>query len=128
MRTAEKELEKESKGRAKGALLGACRKVGGFLSMVSGAVLIFSLRVRAETFTNFFNTVKGFAEEYQSQGYVCIIGLALIILGSKFLIGDDEAKARGRKSIPYIIIGTFILLSAWTLASSLGSSLQQDTF
>ena len=52
-----------------------------------------------------------------------LIGIALLILGSKFLIGDDETKARGRKQVPYIIIGTAIIMSAFNIAASAGASL-----
>ena len=63
------------------------------------------------------------ANEYQTAGNGVLICIALLILGSKFLIGDDESKARGRKQVPYIIIGTAIIMSAFNIAASAGASL-----
>ena len=54
--------------------------------------------------TSFFTAISTLAKEYQTAGNAVLIGIALLILGSKFLIGDDETKARGRKQVPYIIL------------------------
>ena len=71
----------------------------------------------AGSLTDFFTAISILANEYQTAG------IALLILGSKFLIGDDESKARGRKQVPYIIIGTAIIMSAFNIAASAGASL-----
>lgn len=73
--------------------------------------------------TDFFAAISRLASEYQTQGNFVLIGIALLILGSKFLIGDDETKARGRKQVPYIIIGAAIIMSAFNIAASAGASL-----
>ena len=73
--------------------------------------------------TDFFTTISILANEYQTAGNGVLICIALLILGSKFLIGDDESKARGRKQVPYIIIGTAIIMSAFNIAASAGASL-----
>lgn len=73
--------------------------------------------------TDFFAAISKLASEYQTQGNFVLIGIALLILGSKFLIGDDETKARGRKQVPYIIIGAAIIMSAFNIAASAGASL-----
>ena len=62
----------------------------------------------AGSLTDFFAAISRLASEYQTQGNFVLIGIALLILGSKFLIGDDETKA-------YIIIGAAIIMSALTL-------------
>ena len=49
-----------------------------------------------------------------------MIGIALLILGSKFLIGDDETKARGRKQVPYIILGAGCSMAGVFIAVSGG--------
>lgn len=77
----------------------------------------------AGSLTDFFAAISKLASEYQTQGNAVLIGIALLILGSKFLIGDDESKARGRKQVPYIIIGTAIIMSAFNIAASAGASL-----
>ena len=77
----------------------------------------------AGSLTDFFTTISILANEYQTAGYGVLICIALLILGSKFLIGDDESKARGRKQVPYIIIGTAIIMSAFNIAASAGASL-----
>lgn len=77
----------------------------------------------AGSLTDFFAAISKLASEYQTQGNFVLIGIALLILGSKFLIGDDETKARGRKQVPYIIIGTAIIMSAFNIAASAGASL-----
>ena len=77
----------------------------------------------AGTITDFFNMISNLAKEYQTAGNGVLICIALLILGSKFLIGDDESKARGRKQVPYIIIGTAIIMSAFNIAASAGASL-----
>ena len=77
----------------------------------------------AGSLTDFFAAISKLASEYQTQGNFVLIGIALLILGSKFLIGDDESKARGRKQVPYIIIGTAIIMSAFNIAASAGASL-----
>ena len=51
----------------------------------------------AGSLTDFFTAISTLANEYQAAGNAVLIGIALLILGSKFLIGDDETKARGRK-------------------------------
>ena len=77
----------------------------------------------AGSLTDFFAAISKLASEYQTQGNFVLIGIALLILGSKFLIGDDETKARGRKQVPYIIIGAAINMSAINIAASAGASL-----
>lgn len=77
----------------------------------------------AGSLTDFFAAISRLASEYQTQGNFVLIGIALLILGSKFLIGDDETKARGRKQVPYIIIGAAIIMSAFNIAASAGTSL-----
>ena len=77
----------------------------------------------AGSLTDFFAAISKLSSEYQTQGNFVLIGIALLILGSKFLIGDDETKARGRKQVPYIIIGTAIIMSAFNIAASAGASL-----
>lgn len=77
----------------------------------------------AGSLTDFFAAISKLASEYQTQGNFVLIGIALLILGSKFLIGDDETKARGRKQVPYIIIGAAIIMSAFNIAASVGASL-----
>lgn len=77
----------------------------------------------AGSLTDFFTTISILANEYQTAGNGVLICIALLILGSKFLIGDDESKARGRKQVPYIIIGTAIIMSAFNIAASAGASL-----
>lgn len=77
----------------------------------------------AGSLTDFFAAISKLASEYQTQGNFVLIGIALLILGSKFLIGDDETKARGRKHVPYIIIGAAIIMSAFNIAASAGASL-----
>lgn len=77
----------------------------------------------AGSLTDFFAAISKLASEYQTQGNLVLIGIALLILGSKFLIGDDETKARGRKQVPYIIIGAAIIMSAFNIAASAGASL-----
>ena len=77
----------------------------------------------AGSLTDFFAAISKLASEYQTQGTLVLIGIALLILGSKFLIGDDETKARGRKQVPYIIIGAAIIMSAFNIAASAGASL-----
>ena len=77
----------------------------------------------AGSLTDFFAAISRLASEYQTQGDFVLIGIALLILGSKFLIGDDETKARGRKQVPYIIIGAAIIMSAFNIAASAGASL-----
>lgn len=78
----------------------------------------------AGSLTDFFTTISILANEYQTAGNGVLICIALLILGSKFLIGDDESKARGRKQVPYIIIGTAIIMSAFNIAASAGASLK----
>ena len=73
----------------------------------------------AGSLTDFFTAISILANEYQTAGN----GVLICILGSKFLIGDDESKARGRKQVPYIIIGTAIIMSAFNIAASAGASL-----
>lgn len=77
----------------------------------------------AGSLTDFFAAISKLASEYQTQGNAVLIVIALLILGSKFLIGDDETKARGRKQVPYIIIGAAIIMSAFNIAASAGASL-----
>ena len=77
----------------------------------------------AGSLTDFFAAISKLASEYQTQGNFVLIGIALLILGSKFLIGDDETRARGRKQVPYIIIGAAIIMSAFNIAASAGASL-----
>lgn len=77
----------------------------------------------AGSLTDFFTAIYILANEYQTAGNGVLICIALLILGSKFLIGDDESKARGRKQVPYIIIGTAIIMSAFNIAASAGASL-----
>ena len=77
----------------------------------------------AGSLTDFFTTISILANEYQTAENGVLICIALLILGSKFLIGDDESKARGRKQVPYIIIGTAIIMSAFNIAASAGASL-----
>ena len=77
----------------------------------------------AGSLTDFFAAISRLASEYQTQGNFVLIGIALLILGSKFLIGDDETKARGRKQVPYIIIGAAIIMSSFNIAASAGASL-----
>lgn len=77
----------------------------------------------AGSLTDFFTTISILANEYQTAGNGVLICIALLILDSKFLIGDDESKARGRKQVPYIIIGTAIIMSAFNIAASAGASL-----
>lgn len=77
----------------------------------------------AGSLTDFFTAISILANEYQTAGNGVLICIALLILGSKFLIGDDESKARGRKQVPYIIIGTAIIMSAFNIAASAGASL-----
>ena len=77
----------------------------------------------AGSLTDFFTTISILANEYQTAGNGVLICIAFLILGSKFLIGDDESKARGRKQVPYIIIGTAIIMSAFNIAASAGASL-----
>ena len=77
----------------------------------------------AGSLTDFFTTISILANEYQTAGNGVLICIALLILGSKFLIGDDESKARGRKQVPYIIIGTAIIMSAFNIAASAGAAL-----
>ena len=52
----------------------------------------------AGSLTDFFTAISILANEYQTAGNGVLICIALLILGSKFLIGDDESKARGRKT------------------------------
>ena len=75
----------------------------------------------AGSLTDFFTAISILANEYQTAGNGVLICIALLILGSKFLIGDDESK--GRKQVPYIIIGTAIIMSAFNIAASAGASL-----
>lgn len=77
----------------------------------------------AGSLTDFFTAISILANEYRTAGNGVLICIALLILGSKFLIGDDESKARGRKQVPYIIIGTAIIMSAFNIAVSAGASL-----
>ena len=77
----------------------------------------------AGSLTDIIRTISILANEYQTAGNGVLICIALLILGSKFLIGDDESKARGRKQVPYIIIGTAIIMSAFNIAASAGASL-----
>ena len=77
----------------------------------------------AGSLTDFFTAISILANEYQTEGNGVLICIALLILGSKFLIGEDESKARGRKQVPYIIIGTAIIMSAFNIAASAGASL-----
>ena len=77
----------------------------------------------AGSLTDFFTAISILANEYQTAGNGVLICIALLILGSKFLIGDDESNARGRKQVPYIIIGTAIIMSAFNIAASAGASL-----
>ena len=50
----------------------------------------------AGSLTDFFTAISTLAHEYQAAGNAVLIGIALLILGTKFLVGDDESKARGR--------------------------------
>ena len=68
----------------------------------------------AGSLTAFFTAISTLAHEYQAAGNAVLIGIALLILGSKFLIG---------KQVPYIIIGTAIIMSAFNIAASAGASL-----
>ena len=77
----------------------------------------------AGSLNDFFTAISILANEYPTAGNGVLICIALLILGSKFLIGDDESKARGRKQVPYIIIGTAIIMSAFNIAASAGASL-----
>ena len=83
----------------------------------------YAMLPAAGSLTDFFAAISRLASEYQTQGNFVLIGIALLILGSKFLIGDDETKARGRKQVPYIIIGAAIIMSAFNIAASAGASL-----
>lgn len=83
----------------------------------------YVMLLAAGSLTDFFAAISKLASEYQTQGNFVLIGIALLILGSKFLIGDDETKARGRKQVPYIIIGAAIIMSAFNIAASAGASL-----
>ena len=71
----------------------------------------------AGSLTDFFAAISKLASEYQTQGNFVLIGIALLILG------DDETQARGRKQVPYIIIGAAIIMSAFNIAASAGASL-----
>ena len=75
----------------------------------------------AGSLTDFFTAISILANEYQTAGNGVLICIALLILGSKFLIGDDESKARGRKQVPYIIIGTAIIMSAFNIEARAGA-------
>lgn len=77
----------------------------------------------ATMITSFFNIVSGLCKEYQTAGNVVLIAVSLLILGSQFLIGDDETKARARKRIPYIIIGAMIVISAFNIAGNANTEL-----
>ena len=77
----------------------------------------------AGSLTDFFAAISKLASEYQTQGNFVLIGIALLILGINFLIGDDETKERVRKQVPYIIIGAAIIMSAFNIAASAGASL-----
>ena len=77
----------------------------------------------AGSLSEFFTAIAKFANEFQTAVNGVLSCIALLILGSKFLIGDDESKARGRKQVPYIIIGTAIIMSAFNIAASAGASL-----
>ena len=67
----------------------------------------------------FFSKLGSIVSEYQAAGTVVIIVIALLILGTKLMIGDDEDRMRSRKSVPFIIIGAAILVSAWNVAGYL---------
>ena len=77
----------------------------------------------AGSLTDFFTAISTLAHEYQAAGNAVLIGIALLILGTKFLVGDDESKARGRKQVPYILFGIAIIMSAFNIAASAGASL-----
>lgn len=81
------------------------------------------IMIPATVITKFFTSVSALCQEYQTAGNTVLIALALIILGSQFLIGDDETRARARKKVPYIIIGAAIVISAFNIAASAGTSL-----
>ena len=60
----------------------------------------------AGSLTDFFTAISILANEYQTAGNGVLICIALLILGSKFLIG-----------------GTAIIMSAFNIAASAGASL-----
>ena len=71
----------------------------------------------AGTITDFFNMISNLAKEYQTAG------IALLIIGTKLLVGDDESKARGRKQAPWILLGAAIVISAFNIAAASATSL-----
>lgn len=54
----------------------------------------------AGSLTDFFTAISILAHEYQAAGNAVLIGIALLILGTKFLVGDDESKAERQKTGP----------------------------
>lgn len=77
----------------------------------------------AGTITDFFNIISNLAKEYQTAGNGVLIGIALLIIGTKLLVGDDESKARGRKQAPWILLGAAIVISAFNIAAASATSL-----
>ena len=67
----------------------------------------------AGSLTDFFTAISTLANEYQTAGNAVLIGIALLILGSKFLIGDDESKARGsfRNDKNKPLVGDYVTIS-----------------
>lgn len=74
----------------------------------------------AGSLTDFFTAISILANEYQTAGNGVLICIALLILGSKFLIGDDESKARGRKQVPYTLLERQSSCLAFNIAASAG--------
>ena len=77
----------------------------------------------AGTITDFFNMISNLAKEYQTAGNGVLIGIALLIIGTKLLVGDDESKARGIKQAPWILLGAAIVISAFNIAAASATSL-----
>ena len=53
----------------------------------------------AGSLTDFFTAISILANEYQTAGNGVLICIALLILGSKFLIGDDESERKKTGSV-----------------------------
>lgn len=59
----------------------------------------------------FAENVYTLCKEVQPYTYVLAI-VALLVVGVMFVLPSDEMREKGKKAIPYIIIGTIVILGA----------------
>lgn len=78
--------------------------------------ILLAANTASDGFNKFGDKVLGYIVKFQSIGYVLVA--AALVMNGAMMIWGGEYKDKAKKNMPWVIVGSVIILGAITIAKS----------